>query len=111
MCFKRCLIDWRDCSDLSESERFYGRCGYRFEASKARGSSADILKDSVWPRVLERMTSQSPQNSQMIWRQAPQGGVSFSAAVKTAMASKPTLRSPSEMALKIAMRSAQMVRP
>ena len=55
------------------------------------------------------MTGTSPQNSQMIWRHGPQGGVSFLVSHTTAMASKS--RSPSEMALKIATRSAQMVRP
>ena len=51
----------------------------------------------------------SPQNSQMIWRQGPHGGVSFSVSHTTAMASNS--RSPSEMALKMATRSAQSVRP
>src|SRR4029077_4428999 len=55
------------------------------------------------------MTGTSPQNSQMIWRQAPQGGVRVSVSATTAMASNP--RSPSETALKMAVRSAQQVRP
>ncbi len=51
----------------------------------------------------------SPQNSQMIWRQAPQGGVGAAVSATTAM--RVNDRWPSESALKIATRSAQMVRP
>src|SRR5258708_11785070 len=58
---------------------------------------------------LASTTGMSPQNSQMIWRQAPHGGVSVSVSVTTAMESK--LSSPSLMALKMATRSAQRVRP
>src|SRR6266581_3682038 len=55
------------------------------------------------------ITGTSPQNSQINWRHAPQGGVNVSVSVTTQMASNP--RSPSLMALKIATRSAQTVRP
>src|SRR5229473_2969661 len=65
--------------------------------------------DSVLPFKFARITGTSPQNSQINWRQAPQGGVSVSVSVTTAMASKP--RSPSLIALNMAMRSAQTVRP
>src|SRR6266481_563693 len=64
---------------------------------------------SVLPLRFARITGTSPQNSQINWRQAPHGGVRTSVSVTTEMASKP--RSPSLMALKMAMRSAQMVRP
>src|SRR5277367_2916613 len=82
---------------------------YRNEASNARGSSLPDVSCSTFPFRLANRTGTSPQNSQMIWRQAPQGGVRRSTSVTTAMASKP--RSPSETALKIATRSAQQVRP
>src|SRR6267378_1045830 len=64
---------------------------------------------SVLPFKFARITGTSPQNSQINWRHAPQGGVSVSVSVTTAMASQP--RSPSLIALKMAMRSAQTVRP
>src|SRR5439155_24190226 len=64
---------------------------------------------SVLPLRLARITGTSPQNSQMSWRHAPHGGVKASVSVTTAMASKP--RSPSLIAVKMAMRSAQTVRP
>src|SRR5215472_18089519 len=64
---------------------------------------------SVLPLRLARITGTSPQNSQISWRQAPQGGVSVSVSVTTEMASNP--RSPSLIALKIATRSAQTVNP
>src|SRR5277367_2645664 len=82
---------------------------YRNEASKARGRSLPDVSCSTFPFRLASRTGTSPQNSQMIWRQAPQGGVRRSTSVTTAMASKP--RSPSETALKMATRSAQQVRP
>ena len=55
------------------------------------------------------MTGTSPQNSQMIWRQAPHGGVGDSVSATTAIAANS--RSPSDSALKMATRSAQIVRP
>jgi hypothetical protein len=55
------------------------------------------------------LTGMSPQNSQINCRHAPQGGVSTSVSVTTAMALKP--RSPSLTALKIATRSAHIVSP
>ena len=55
------------------------------------------------------ITSMSPQNSQMIWRQAPHGGVGDGVSATTTMRVKARL--PSESALKIATRSAQIVRP
>src|SRR5215467_108703 len=64
---------------------------------------------SFFPFKLERITGTSPQNSQISCRQAPQGGVSESVSVTTAIASNP--RSPSLIALKIATRSAQTVSP
>jgi len=51
----------------------------------------------------------SPQNSQMICRQAPQGGVSSAVSATTQIAWK--RRSPSLTAFQIATRSAQTVRP
>src|SRR5712692_8067822 len=81
----------------------------RKEESKGRGKSADMRCTSTLPARFDRITGTSPQNSQMICRHEPQGGVSTSVCVTTAMASKQ--RSPSEMALKIATRSAQTVRP
>src|ERR1700730_1340830 len=82
---------------------------YKFEESNGFGNSSRIWKISVLPLRLARITGTSPQNSQINWRQAPQGGVNVSVSVTTEMASKP--RSPSLMALKMAMRSAQTVRP
>src|SRR5467141_267561 len=82
---------------------------YRFEESNGLGNSSRIWKISVLPLRLARITGTSPQNSQISWRQAPQGGVNVSVSVTTEMASKP--RSPSLMALKMAMRSSQTVRP
>src|SRR4029077_1104067 len=64
---------------------------------------------SVLPLRLAMITGTSPQNSQINWRQAPHGGVSASVSVTTEIASNP--RSPSLIALKMAMRSAQTVRP
>src|SRR5712692_8365710 len=64
---------------------------------------------SILPFRFAIITGTSPQNSQINWRQAPQGGVSVSVSVITEMALKP--RSPSLMALKMATRSAQTVRP
>ena len=51
----------------------------------------------------------SPPNSQSIWRQAPQGGVGASVSATTAMRAKRAV--PSESALNIATRSAQIVSP
>src|SRR6267142_1512238 len=82
---------------------------YRLEESNGFGNSSRIGMTSVLPFKFARITGTSPQNSQITWRHAPQGGVSLSVSVTTAMASKP--RSPSLMALKMAMRSAQTVRP
>src|SRR5229473_2276898 len=82
---------------------------YKFEESNGFGNSSRIWKISVLPLRFARITGTSPQNSQISWRQAPQGGVNVSVSVTTEMASKP--RSPSLMALKMAMRSAQTVRP
>src|SRR5712692_2709276 len=82
---------------------------YKFEESNGLGNSSRIWKISVLPLRLARITGTSPQNSQINWRQAPQGGVNVSVSVTTEMASNP--RSPSLIALKIATRSAQTVRP
>src|SRR5467141_2759401 len=82
---------------------------YQLEESNGFGNSSRIGMTSVLPFKFARITGTSPQNSQINWRHAPQGGVSLSVSVTTAMASKP--RSPSLMALKMAMRSAQTVRP
>src|SRR6266446_10749731 len=82
---------------------------YKFEESNGFGNSSRIWKISVLPLRLARITGTSPQNSQVSWRQAPEGGVNVSVSVTTEMASKP--RSPSLIALKMAMRSAQTVRP
>src|SRR5271156_3348669 len=82
---------------------------YKNEASKARGRSLPDVSCSTFPFRFASTTGTSPQNSQMIWRQEPQGGVRRSTSVTTAIASKP--RSPSETALKMATRSAQQVRP
>jgi len=79
------------------------------EESKGLGKRSRIAIVSVLPLRLPRMTGTSPQNSQMSWRQAPQGAVSASVSATTAMASKP--RSPSLIALRMATRSAQTVRP
>src|SRR3981081_2281757 len=82
---------------------------YKFEESNGFGNSSCIWNISVLPLRFARITGTSPQNSQINWRQAPQGGVSASVSVTTEMASKP--RSPAFMALKVSMRSAQTVRP
>src|SRR5882724_12953687 len=82
---------------------------YRLEESNGFGNSSRIGMTSVLPFRFARITGTSPQNSQINWRQAPQGGVRVSVSVTTAMASKP--RSPSLIPLKMAMRSAQTVRP
>src|SRR6266849_8426776 len=81
----------------------------RLEESKGFGKRLRICKTSTLPFRLARTTGTSPQNSQTSCRQAPQGEVRASVSVTTAMASKP--RSPSLMALKMAMRAAQTVRP
>ena len=60
-------------------------------------------------QVRDDRPSMSPQNSQMIWRQAPHGGVGDGCRPTTAMRVKARL--PSDSALKIATRSAQIVRP
>src|SRR5713101_1755148 len=86
--------------------------GYRFqrkEESKGRCNKFPEVVRSIFPFKFVRITGTSPQNSQMIWRHAPQGGVSVSVSAATAMESNP--RSPSETALKIATRSAQQVSP
>src|SRR5882672_9954040 len=82
---------------------------YRLEESNGFGNSSRMGMTSVLLFKFARITGTSPQNSQINWRHAPQGGVSVSVSVTTAMASKP--RSPSLIALKMAMRSAQTVRP
>src|ERR1700746_1923046 len=82
---------------------------YKKEESNGRASNFPAVSSSTFPLRLARTTGTSPQNSQMIWRQAPQGGVKRSTSVTTAIASNP--RSPSDTALKIATRSAQQVRP
>src|SRR5262249_60942240 len=81
----------------------------KFDESKGLGNRSRIRVVSVFPFRLERITGTSPQNSQINWRHAPHGGVRESASVTTAIASKP--RSPSEIALKMATRSAQTVSP
>src|SRR5258708_38073513 len=81
----------------------------RLEASKGLGKRLRICRTSTLPFGVERRTGTSPPNFQMAWRQAPHGEVMASVSVTTAMASKP--RSPSLMALKMATRSAQSVRP
>src|SRR5713226_9864145 len=82
---------------------------YRWEESKGLGNKSFIWIVSVLPLRFARITGTSPQNSQINWRHAPQGGVRASVSVTTEIASKP--RSPSLMALKMATRSAQTVRP
>src|SRR6267378_427775 len=82
---------------------------YRLEESKGFGKSSLIRRTWKSPLRFASTTGMSWQNSQMIWRQAPQGGVSVSVSVTTAMESN--LSSPSLMALKMATRSAQRVRP
>src|SRR5665213_1787782 len=77
--------------------------------SKGFGKSAAMRYRSVLPLKFSSSTSASPQNSHRICRQAPQGGVSVSVSATTATASNP--RSPSEMALKTAPRSAHNVKP
>src|SRR2546429_3954213 len=82
---------------------------HRLEESKGFGKRSFMRITSVLPLRFVMITGTSPQNSQINWRQAPQGGVNVSVSVTTEMASKP--RSPSLMALKMAMRSAHTVRP
>src|SRR5207247_2999009 len=82
---------------------------YRLEESKGLGKRSFIQMVSVLPLRFASITGTSPQNSQINWRQAPQGGVRVSVSVTTEMALKP--RSPSLMALRMATRSAQTVRP
>src|SRR5580704_7890360 len=84
-------------------------CLHRNDRSNGRGRSFAAVSRSTLPFRFERITGMSPANSQIIWRQGPHGGVSFSVSQNTAMASNSW--SPSEMALKIATRSAQRVRP
>src|ERR1039457_281894 len=86
-----------------------GRWHYRNDASKGLGKRSFIWNFSVLPCRLTRITSMSPQNSQRIWRHAPQGGVRTS--VSAATATRRHLRAPSEIALKTATRSAHIVRP
>src|SRR5260370_41158235 len=82
---------------------------YKFEESNGFGNSSLIWKISVLLLRFARITGTSAQNSQISWRQAPQGGVNVSVSVTPEMASKH--RSPSLMALKMAMRSAHTVSP
>src|SRR3954469_22984585 len=63
----------------------------------------------VWRRRFASSTSRSPANSQRIWRQAPHGGVGSSVSATTE--TRRNFVCPSESALNIATRSAQMVRP
>src|SRR6202030_3503259 len=94
---------------LRHLDKFGRDQGYKLEESNGFGKRSFMRMVSVLPFKLERITGMSPQNSQMSWRQAPHGDVSVAVSVTTAMASKP--RSPSLMALKMATRSAQTVRP
>src|SRR5258708_13228155 len=73
---------------------------YRLEESNGFGKSSRIGMTSVLPFKFARITGTSPQNSQINWRHAPQGGVRISVAVTTAMASKPP--SPSLIAFNVA---------
>src|SRR5262249_40876042 len=82
---------------------------HTFRASNGIGSSADIRSVFERPARFSMWTQTSPQNSQMIWRHGPQGAARWGESTTTAMASKG--RSPSETALKTAVRSAQIVRP
>src|ERR1022692_3640921 len=79
----------------------------RKDESNARGNKSFIANRSRWSCKFTSTTGISPQNSQMIWRHAPQGGVKLSVSAATAM--RTNLRWPSLSALKIAMRSAQTV--
>src|SRR5437870_13907288 len=81
----------------------------RNRASKARGSRSFTCSVSVSPRKFANRMSAFLQNSQMIWRQVPHGGVSDS--VSATIASLVKFRSPSESAFQIATRSAQTVSP
>jgi len=83
--------------------------GHRKVPSNGFGKSADMRWRSTLPCKFERTTSASPQNSHKICRHDPHGGVSTSVSATTATASNP--RSPSEIALKTATRSAHRVKP
>jgi hypothetical protein len=68
-----------------------------------------MFSTSTLPFRFAITTGTSPQNSQISCRHAPQGGVTSSVSVTTAIASN--FRSPSLIALKIATRSAHTVNP
>src|SRR5687767_328766 len=78
-------------------------------ASKARGSSSLIEHSCVSPLRLARTMCAFLQNSWMICRQVPHGGVNV--LVSATMASSAKSRSPSDRAFQIATRSAQTVNP
>src|SRR5690606_1718707 len=59
---------------------------FRKVESNGRGSRSRINSVSVLPERFAIVTGISPQNSQMIWRHVPQGGVSSSVSATTAMA-------------------------
>src|SRR5690606_19859396 len=77
--------------------------------SNGRGSRSRMNNVSVLPERFAIVTGMSPQNSQMIWRHVPHGGVSSSVSATIAMALKRV--SPSESAFQMATRSAQTVSP
>src|SRR5262249_47128077 len=81
----------------------------RFRASKGWGSRSSRRIERVRPRRSDMWTQMLPQNSQRIWRQGPQGGVSRGESAITATASN--LRMPSETALNTATLSAHIVSP
>src|SRR5581483_4528298 len=82
---------------------------YRYETSKGFGKRSFNWYVSVLPCRFTSVNSTSPQNSQRICRQAPHGGVRTS--VSAATTTRRNLRTPSEIALKMATRSAQRVSP
>src|SRR5579864_6379895 len=108
--FKRIGMELRIKSKPSAGTLHESRfTNHKNEPSKGFGKRADMRWRSTWPFKFARITSASPQNSHRIWRHDPHGGVSASVSVTTATASNP--RSPSEIALKMATRSAHSVNP
>src|ERR1700721_2327442 len=62
---------------------------HKFESSNGLGNNSRIWITSILPFRFAMLTGMSPQNSHISWRHAPQGGVSTSVSVTTAVALNP----------------------
>ncbi len=77
--------------------------------SLARGKSSRMLDTNVSFCRFDEQIIRSGQNSAITWRQAPQGVTGVFESAMIAMASKSF--SPAAKAVKMALRSAQLVKP